>query len=1622
MKKLVLLALLFIFYTNNSFSQNYNWITPNKTYLKMYVADDGMYRLNKTDFENSGISTNSIDPRTVKVFSKGNQIPVFFSGEQDGNFGASDYLDFYGTRNYGGITTTYDHNNFVAYTTNEYYNPYSDTNVYWVEWGGSNGLRFTTSSYSTVNTYSNLYFNDLIHFEKDNFYTQGELLNTSDLRFLSTEKFRGEGWYWVTLADNQTLSDTFSLPFLYTTPQNGSIRVFAYPTNRSTSILNEHTLQIRVNGNLVNTLVSNDMNKIDTTITFSSSLLSNSSVNNVSIKYVPAGGYSGSMYLDLFEVQYPRIFKFNSPKLSANLAGADTTSKLFRVKGYNSSNPVNIYDVNNNIKVTNVTSNLDTLKFTGKSNAKFELINTDITKKPLRIKQKQVPDLVSASNGADYLIIYHNTFTSQAEQLRAYRQTKDNFRSVKAEIEDIYDIFNFGIESPLAVRNFTNHIYNNWQLPKLGYICLLGRASLDPKKINSASAYYQNLIPTYGYPPSDGYFANFKIGTFCYYNQIAIGRLPAYYPSEAQSMIDKIVGYESQSPDEWSKDYVFITGGGTLAEQNMHQIKSNFEIGAYINQAPLAGDAHKIYRSDTSGSATFNLKDSVKNDLSRGCLYVNYRGHAGSHDWEVAMTDPNTLSNGFKLPLVLSLTCFTGENSKSDYRGFGERFIYLPDKGAIGFVGTTGWSYSDAGNTYGTHFLQTMKTDSARRIGNLSKYAQTIMSRDSLSFAIRHTLNCYSLIGDPAVTLNFPKIPELSITNNDYKLSNSFPNIGDNITFTAYPKNFGTYCDSTKIRLQIKKNNQNYLSKDTVLKILKFADSVSFNFKLDSLGIYTASITLDYNNWIPLENKSNNVVNINIPVKNTAFVPLKPVSNSVISSDSVEFSALNPRVDYMTNNVKVIIQFDTTVLFNSPVNRTFVNNNISGVVTRFKTSVPLLTNNKLYFWRTNCILNNDSSGWSSVQNFIYNNTLSSSAESSKENTEDKVSGESITILKNNQKQYSQSDYSGTYYKSNGAALSDYPATLYARSLGSNAEESSFFSVGNKNIYIDGGLNTGLNMLKVKKIDGTIVTLKNLKFTGGTQSSDSLVTFLNTFDTTHYLMLINSAYVPGAGQLSANAKTKLKQFGSIYCDSIGLLGYFHTWSLIGFVGANHSQVSEMFDPCCRPAPACNSCDHWTESVSSMDVTFTRTSGTVSNIIGPAQSWTDFSWTQTLSPGSTIKFDVYGIDINNQQALLMTNLQSNNFSDLSSINAYQYPKLNLLAKISIDTAAGKFSSVLNSVKVNYTAPSEVTWDMSTLRVSSSFIYGEDVKVAFNYHNPGYYNIPGVIINFYKKGISESNLIVSDTASYSLKADSLKKYSVKFPVPYFRDSMRVIAEIKPKGQNSEFHTYNNYIEFSMSAARIYTPVNVQVYSDNQLLSSGDFVTPHPEIKVNVSNPEITSSLISDTTKLLINLNSKYVPYFVSGKLNSKFKVIDNDNINPEGEKTILYYPELINGTNKLLVIYSNGDNSDTISYDVIVSGELAVKDLYNYPNPMKEGTSFIFNIAGSYAPTKFKIKIYTVSGRLIKQIESAVNIGNNQIPWDGRDEDGDIISNGTYLYKLVTEDESQTITQTQKLVVLR
>ncbi|MBZ0198743.1 MAG: type IX secretion system sortase PorU, partial [Ignavibacteriaceae bacterium] len=117
-------------------------------------------------------------------------------------------------------------------------------------------------------------------------------------------------------------------------------------------------------------------------------------------------------------------------------------------------------------------------------------------------------------------------------------------------------------------------------------------------------------------------------------------------------------------------------------------------------------------------------------------------------------------------------------------------------------------------------------------------------------------------------------------------------------------------------------------------------------------------------------------------------------------------------------------------------------------------------------------------------------------------------------------------------------------------------------------------------------------------------------------------------------------------------------------------------------------------------------------------------------------------------------------------------------------------------------------------------------------------------------------------------------------------------------------------------------------------------------------------------------------------------------------------------------------NNFTTETAYFNIVSGDELVIRDVYNYPNPFKSNTSFTFQQNLNRA-IDVKIKVYTVAGRLIKNIErTGLNDKFVNIDWDGRDEDGNVLANGAYLYKLIvkTTDGQYSQSVLGKLAVIR
>lgn len=117
------------------------------------------------------------------------------------------------------------------------------------------------------------------------------------------------------------------------------------------------------------------------------------------------------------------------------------------------------------------------------------------------------------------------------------------------------------------------------------------------------------------------------------------------------------------------------------------------------------------------------------------------------------------------------------------------------------------------------------------------------------------------------------------------------------------------------------------------------------------------------------------------------------------------------------------------------------------------------------------------------------------------------------------------------------------------------------------------------------------------------------------------------------------------------------------------------------------------------------------------------------------------------------------------------------------------------------------------------------------------------------------------------------------------------------------------------------------------------------------------------------------------------------------------------------------SNNSGLAAATFTVVASEEMRITEVVNFPNPFREHTDFTFLLSRDADVT---ISIYTLAGRLVKRIKAQAVSNFNAVPWDGRDEDGDELANGLYLYRIVARgqgDDGQTTAEAiGKLLIAR
>lgn len=1557
-----------------------DWYSLGQTYYRIPIIKDGIYRLTYNDLLSYGIDLTAISNATLALYYKGNSQPlrVEVSDPNPVNW----FIEFYAQRNYG---------------VNSYFDRYNDTSKYFLTWNDSNPKRYSTFSITpSMPTDTLKWCQERFYAEQDAKYFSGVTLD--DIQ--TTDDVPGEGWYWNDFSSGTSRNFTFTIDSVQRgTGAEFKIRVRLHGMTLCQSVScrapSRHRATFRLNGTIIDSIDWIDNTEIIFERTFPESRL-RTGLNTLNVRskaWSSSDSNITKFYLDWFEITYSRPLQVNGASLKfVNQAPSSFDTLTFVVTGI-SADSATVYDLTGKRRISGLVS-LGAQKFAFSdtvSGVKEYFVVRDSGKMlPSTVQIKTFRNLRTNTTGADYIVITHSLFKNEANQLAQFRAATDKVRTSVIDVQDIYDEFNFGHVHPEAIRSMLKHAYYYWRKPSPAIVVMFGDASWDPKK-NLSTTIKVDYLPSFGSPPSDNAFVSFDSARN-YLPYMIIGRIPVESAVQAAQVLSKIMGYEQPPRGEWNKKFLFITGGSTAIEQFVFNGWSDDLLNRYVTASPIGGTADKVYKSSTA-IIDGEYRPYLQQTINEGVVFVNFIGHSGGRIWNVDIGKPSELQNtGGQLPFVSSVSCNVGAFHTHFANVLAEDFLVAENRGAIATWAASSIGYGSVGRTLVDKFLSLVTRDYSRDLGTLTTISRLhfwITSGSATPLVIQ-TLHLHPLIGDPLTKIAIPVLSDFEVNVDDVVLKNAIPTSDSTVTLAVTVRNVGLMAGvPIKIALRDSYTDEQgkYQGESDLVPPFYIDDfigvdsfNVSWNVK-GKPGSHTVIVTIDPNDSIPELSNANNTTQKTFYIYRNQLLSVRPLKSSVISSTPTLVVTVPAGRD--TTPLTYTFEIDTSYDFSSPskiVSPTIIPGKVSASWTP-----PALNSNTAYYWRGRNSDGTHDGAWAGSSFF-----LSSSVPGS-----DTVQWRQTALG-----QFYQNSLSQALVTNAGITMAKGDSNiLYARSLGSRAyPDSDYYSIVQVNTvkavglwwencwsYLGGSYNPATGEYQLKGFD-----LLKVGYT------DSLQNFLQGIPNGYYVML--SVVRDGKQNMTETLYQLFEQLGATQIRSVTS---GQSWCMISRKGDGVALV-ESYQPT-GVAVATVALENFYNNGEAL---------VLSEIVGPAQSWYKASW------------DITGINATTFASVLLLGLRTNGMTDtvmylpvntateadISSINAIQYPRLQLLGKLS--NADGFSTPLLRRWGISYSPVADLAISAWTYRAFPETVQTSSmVNVSLDVYNIGYKYADSIRVAFF---LAEDTTQRADTLIPSLAIDGQQHIQTQLRVNGFGAKI-LVARVNPKSGVYDLLEENNtasvpiFITGSAEVAK-----NIRILLDGVEIRDGDYVSPTPSIDVEYKGELASSTKAQPFFDILLDGKPLYHQEQTTQK-------------NVTRIQTMVREDSLADGSHTIEVTYKSMNRVHTlkkVSFQVLAATRLL--QVHNYPNPFSGETYFTFVVTGSRVPDEVQIKVFTVAGRMVKEIvlnRSQLNIGFNRVLWDGRDNEGDEIANGYYFYKVImTSDGSQTAEVVEKLARLR
>jgi hypothetical protein len=690
--------------------------------LKVFVTETMLQKVTWADFDCAGVST-AFDPHYLRCFTCGAEVAIRVYGEDDNTFDAGDYVLFYGEA---------------------YENFWTDKNTYYLAAGGIEGKRMAERDVTAAGTPSGeTSYTAVRYFEEDKAFINALEGNVED------------HWLWQVASASAGIPSTtdfiFEIDNISTTLDNAAVMYAIQGYTNYTEEDPDHHITIYINGNFVAEHYYDGHANFECSVSISHSFLANGSNTFTIHTYGDTGTANDMSFLNYFELAYQRLYLANANEI---LFGCKVDND-HDVGGFSESDLVlaDVTDTANPVFCTGFSLDCGTMTFYNEGERNYAAGSLDNLPRPECIKNK-ASTLNATSNTADYILITHADFMCASESLAAHREG-EGMTVVIADYEDVCDEFSWGRKCPDAVHEFLKHAYFHWQQPPPEYVLLMGDASFDPKCNYGEPCY--DFIPTRFlnmeaiYTACDITLADVT-GTDCL-SEFHMGRIPVDTAAEADTVVNKIITYENQGPEDWDNRVLLIA---YVSEPiNPFGCESDTLI-------PIIGAGYDIIKLYGDEHTPAYINTEINANLNNGVYISNYIGHAMTHPLGEAETlffnwEGYFLTNGNKLHFFTSFSCSSANFTSylaPNFRSVLECLLVNPTGGSVGCWGSSGMNYLIPQTEMNRELFHEIFEEGNKRIGPaVARAREWLASYGPEDPVVRDTLWCYVIIGDPALML-----------------------------------------------------------------------------------------------------------------------------------------------------------------------------------------------------------------------------------------------------------------------------------------------------------------------------------------------------------------------------------------------------------------------------------------------------------------------------------------------------------------------------------------------------------------------------------------------------------------------------------------------------------------------------------------------------------------------------------------------------------------------------------------------------------------------------------------------------------------------------------------------------